>query len=292
MATTLSSPAVTTRRWSINTGARKLADKAALAAIAHAGLDADDIGLLVNTGLYHDRILSEPALAALIQEDVGSHPEDPHAGAHGTFSFDVANGACGVLTALQVADGFLRAGTIDHALIVASDADPGRGTAPGFPFAGHGAAVVCHWEDGPTGIAGFRWDAAPQDDRLFRARVGFEDGHNVLRVEQDPDFGTRAAALAGETASALLDEHGTKPIDVDLVVANPLMPGFLEGLSEHVGIEAERVVTVEGAEHAHTAGLLVALDAAEAQGRLRGAHRILLVSAGAGIITGAAILLR
>ena len=124
------------------------------------------------------------------------------------------------------------------------------------------------------------------------ARFGFEDGHNLLRVEQGPDFGVRAAALAGETASALLEEHGIKPIDVDLVVANPLMPAFLEGLSEHVGIEPERVVTVEGAEHAHTAGLLVALAGAEEQGRLRGADRILLVSAGAGITAGAAILLR
>ena len=79
-------------------GARRLADAAARRALHRAGLVAGDIDLLLNAGLYHDRNLGEPALAALIQEDIGANPEDPHAGGHGTFSFDVANGACGVLT--------------------------------------------------------------------------------------------------------------------------------------------------------------------------------------------------
>ena len=122
-------------------GARRLADAAARRALDRAGLVAGDIDLLLNAGLYHDRNLGEPALAALIQEDIGANPEDPHDGGHGTFSFDVANGACGPLTGIQVADGFLRSGTIRHALVVASDADPGHGMAPGFPFEPAAAAV-------------------------------------------------------------------------------------------------------------------------------------------------------
>jgi 3-oxoacyl-[acyl-carrier-protein] synthase III len=68
---------------------------------AAGGHDPDEFDLLVNAGMYRDRNLGEPALAALIQDDIGANTEDPHAEAHGTFSFDVANGACGVLTALQ-----------------------------------------------------------------------------------------------------------------------------------------------------------------------------------------------
>ena len=98
-----------------------------------AGCPANDLDLLVNVGLYRDRNLGEPALAALIQEDVGANPEDPHADTHGTFSFDIANGTCGPLTALQVVDGFLRSGTIHRALVVASDADPGHGIGRALP---------------------------------------------------------------------------------------------------------------------------------------------------------------
>ena len=117
-------------------------------------------------------------------------------------------------------------------------------------------------------------------------------GRNLLRVEQHPDFGSQAAACAGRTAKALLADHGIRPADVDLVVANPLTPAFLEGLSAHVGIGGERIVAVEGAEHVHTAALLVALAAAKEQGRLNKAHRVLLISAGAGLVVGAAVLAR
>ncbi len=35
--------------------------------------------------------IAEPALAAIIQQDIGANPEDPHADTHGTFSFDISN---------------------------------------------------------------------------------------------------------------------------------------------------------------------------------------------------------
>ncbi len=71
----------------------------------------------------------------------------------------------GVLTALQIADGFLSAGTIRHAVIVASDADPGHGLAPGFPYDPVGAALVCGWDSGESGLAGNRRRQGESDER-------------------------------------------------------------------------------------------------------------------------------
>src|SRR6266567_4127681 len=135
MATTIDAVAVTTGTRRVRRSALRLANHAIEESVTRAGVTPNDIGLLLNAGLYRDRVLGEPALAALIQADVGANREDPHAGVHGTFSFDVANGTCGVLTALQIADGFLQAGTVERAVIVASDADPGHHLAPGFPYA-------------------------------------------------------------------------------------------------------------------------------------------------------------
>jgi 3-oxoacyl-[acyl-carrier-protein] synthase-3 len=292
MATTIEAVAVASGRWPSRRSARRLADDAIRASVARAGVAASDIDLLLNAGLYRDRILGEPALAALIQADVGANPEDPHEGGHGTFSFDVANGACGPLTALQIADGFLRTGTIQHALVVASDADPGRGLAKRFPFAASGAAAVCRWDEGAGGLVGFRWETAPEDADLLRARVGFERGRNLLRIEEDPAFGERAAAWVGKATAALLADHGLRPGDIDLVVPSPLTARFLAALPGHLGVAGDRLVAVPGAGRVHTAALLVALAAAQEQGRLERARRVLLVSAGAGIVAGAALLVR
>ena len=125
MGTVIERMVVTRAGWLHRHSALQVAVTAAKNCLERAGREAGDLDLLINAGLYRDRNLGEPALAALIQEDVGAHPENPHPDAHGTFSFDVANGTCGVLTALQIVDGFLRSGTIEHALVVASDADPG-----------------------------------------------------------------------------------------------------------------------------------------------------------------------
>ena len=47
-----------------------------------------------------------------------------------------------MLTALQIVDGFLRSHTIDRALVVASDADPGRRMSEHFPFSPAGGGNV------------------------------------------------------------------------------------------------------------------------------------------------------
>jgi 3-oxoacyl-[acyl-carrier-protein] synthase-3 len=276
--------------------ARKLADAAAVMALDRAGLAADDVDLLLNAGLYHDRNLGEPALAALIQEDIGANPEDPHGRDHGTFSFDVANGSCGMLTGLQVADGFLRAGSIRHALVVASDANPGRRLAPGFPFAPAGAAIVCGWRPGEEGIQGFRFAHAPPggagdvaaSDGGLRATVAFEGGRNRLAIDEAPGFAAAAGAWASEVASKLLADHGLVPSDVDVVVANPLTREFLDALASGLGVDAALLAAGTQTARVHTAGLGVALEPVVTAQRHE-ATTMLLVSAGAGPIAGAAL---
>jgi 3-oxoacyl-[acyl-carrier-protein] synthase-3 len=255
-------------------------------ALDGAGLPASDVDLLINAGIYHDRNLGEPALAALIQEDIGANPEDPHAGGHGTFSFDVANGSCGMLTGLQVADGFLRAGTIRHALVVASDARPARRLAPGFPFAPAGAAIVCGWRPDGRGIQGFRFanpPAGPGDG--LRATVVFAGRRNRLTIAEEAGFAAAAGAWAGEVADKLLADHGVHAGDVDVVVANPLTAAFLDALAERLGVDRARMVEPTGGRTAHTAGLGMALAAAGLE-----AGTALLVSGGAGPVAGAALL--
>ncbi len=292
MGTTIDSVAISGAGFRTAHSARRLADTAIRTCLSREGIPATDVDLLINAGLYRDRNLGEPALAALIQEDIGANPEDPHEGGHGTFSFDVANGACGVLTALQIADGFLSSGTIQRALVVASDANPGRGRAPNFPFAAAGGALVCSWRDGPVGLSGFRWEVSADGGDSFNAAVEFDHGRNVLRIDEHPGFADRAAACASKAAVGLLADHGLTPGDIDLVIANPLTDEFRDPFAGYTGVAPDRIVAPDGAARVHTAGLIVALEAAEQQGRMAEAHRVLLVSAGAGIVAGAALLQR
>ncbi|MFS8586158.1 MAG: 3-oxoacyl-ACP synthase [Acidimicrobiia bacterium] len=275
-------------RW--RRGARRLAVAAARRALRRAGLTPADVDLLVNAGLYHERLLGEPALAALVQDDLGANPDDPHPGGHGTFSFDVADGSCGMLTGLRVADGFLRTGAVDHALVVASDADPGRGLAPGFPFAPVGAAVVCGRGEGTGGIAGFRASTGSPPGPTLTATVAFDGRRNRLTVTRPAGADAAAGALAGDVAGALLADRGLTPDDLDLVVANPLTAEFLGALADRLGVPPARVGRPRDGRPVHTAGLAVALEAAAPAAGLAG-RTALLVSGGAGPAAVAALVL-
>lgn len=288
MGTVIDHATVTQASWRSRHSALRLAVASARGCLDEAGCPASDLDLLVNVGLYRDRNLGEPALAALIQEDVGANPEDPHPDTHGTFSFDIANGTCGPLTALQVVDGFLRSGTIRRALVVASDADPGHGLSEHFPFAGVGGALLCGWAADESGFDSFRWANFPDGGESFRSTVTYRDGRNRLEIVAS-DHMDEAYALAGsKVALECLDSASTDLAEVDLVLAAPARPGFSAGLAAHLGVPVERVA-VTGDERVHTAALIAAIHGATLDARLRPGSTVLVVAVGAGVTAGAAL---
>ena len=287
MSTTIDGMALVAPRHGIRTGALHLAVVASRQALRRVGEEPGQVDLIINTGLYRDRNLGEPALAPIIQADLGANPEDPHRGSRGTFSFDIANGGCGPLTALQVADGFLRAGTAETVVVVASDADPGHGLAPDFPFGAAGGALVCHAVDGERGLGPFSWRNRPDDGRYLRATSELEDGINVLTITEDPGFAAAAAHLAADAARDLMAGQSLDPGRIDLVVAAPARPDFTAMLGAELGIPPERIVTA-GAD-LQTVAFIAALDLAHSEGRLEPGSTVLFVCAGAGLTAGAAL---
>jgi len=277
-------------RWRDRHSALHLAVTAAKDCLHRAGCDPAELDLVVNAGIYRDRNLGEPALAALIQDDIGANPEDPHAGAHGTFSFDIANGACGVLTALQIVDGFLRTHSIHRAIIVASDADPGHGMSEHFPFSASGAALLCRWtDDNDYGLGRVSWvntDDALDEAETFSATVGFADARNVLRFNQSATMDERFAAAAHEAVRACLDAQSVQVMDIDLIVAAPARPEYRAALKRLLGVPLEKICVADD-QRMHTAALAGAFER-EAEMLPAGA-RVVFVAAGAGITAGAAL---
>jgi len=286
MGTVIDRLDVTRGGWRTRHSALHLAVAAAKTCLQRAGREPDDVDLLINAGIYRDKNLAEPALAALIQEDIGAHPEDPHDDAHGTFSFDISNGTCGVLTALQIVDGFLRSHTINCALVVASDADPGHGMSEHFPISPVGAALLCDWSDDDFGLGPVHWVNVPDDGENFRATVGLEDARNVLRFSESAAIDEQFAAAGARAARSCLQEASLGLSDVDFIVAAPARHGYRAALATHLAVPVERI-TVADDEMMHTASLVAALRSAAEE--LPPGAGVLLIAAGAGVTAGAAL---
>lgn len=286
MGTVIDHVDVTRGGWRTRHSALRLAVAAAKTCLQHAGREPDDVDLLINTGIYRDKNLAEPALAALIQKDIGANPEDPHGDAHGTFSFDISNGTCGILTALQIVDGFLRSHTINCALVVASDADPGRGMSEHFPFSPVGSALLCDWSDDDFGLGRVHWVNIPDDGENMRATVGLEDARNVLRFSGSSAMDEKFATAGAQVARTCLQEASLALSDVDVIVAAPARPEFRAALATQLGVPVGRIAVANDASM-HTASLMAALKSATEE--LPPGARVLLIAAGAGVTAGAAL---
>jgi 3-oxoacyl-[acyl-carrier-protein] synthase-3 len=278
----------------IQKGGLRLADDAARSCLEHAGRSPADVDLLINAGIYHDENLGEPALAALIQEDIGANPVQAADRAHGTFSFDVVNSGAGVITAFHLLDGFLSS-SIDLGLVVASDADPGSAVEPEFPFPSVGGAALLARAEPDRGFQAFRFETFPEFQQLFSARIHWEErrlrrGHNVLEIQQDPGYRARTVECATEATRRFLDSLDVRARSLDLLVPSQFPVGFADELARRLELRTDRVAHVgEDFTGAHTAGPLAALSTAERDGRFGAAQLVLFVAAGSGISVGLAL---
>lgn len=287
------------RRGPFGKGALKLADAAAHTCLARAHLEASDIDLLVNAGLYHEDNASEPAFAAMIQEDIGANPgHPPREGAHGTFSFDVANGGCGVLTALELLDGFVRSGTIQTGMVVASDSEPDDSES--FPFPAVGGAMLVRPAPGDEGFIDFAFETFAPAAGTFDSAISWHEkawhlplsrpGRNVLAVVQGDGYEGRAIECAEEATRRFLARHevGARSVDLALLSQSPV--GFAGSLAARLDLAPGCVAPIAAEfRGAHTAGPIAALDAAIASGRFAAARTILFATVGAGIVVGLAL---
>ncbi len=285
----------TAHQRSMTPGALELADAAARACLERANRTAEELDLLINAGIYHDKILSEPAFASLIQEDIGANLGHPAVAGHGTFSFDVYNGACGLLTGIHLVDGMLASGTAELGMVVASDMDPEPGISQGFRFPGVGGAVLLSADDSRAGFTAFRFATFPEFAELFQSAVGWQEdargglaghGRNILTVEIAESYAARVLECAEATARELAAAQALDLGEVDLLVATASVPGFADAFARRLGVSGERVAPLpDGLSSAHTAAPAVALES----GRLAEASTVLFVSAGAGITVAAAL---
>jgi 3-oxoacyl-[acyl-carrier-protein] synthase-3 len=281
--------------------ARRLADAAARTCLAHAGKEPADIDMLINAGIYREDNMGEPALAALVQEDIGANRGQPPIGGHGTFSFDLLNGTCGVISAIQLQAGLLRSGVIRLGAIVASDVHPDLKDPRSAPFRPAGGALLLGWDDSLPGFTDFHLETFPEYEDLFvsglvwqgrrRPRIpGSGTGQSQMVIDSKPGYQARLVDCAEEATHRFLRGLGMDISQIDLLVPAPSSPGFLDPLTGRLGVPGDRVAYVtEDIDGSYTTGPIAALQAGIKSGRLGEARNTVMLAAGAGITVALAL---
>ncbi|MET8650958.1 hypothetical protein [Nocardia aurea] len=266
---------------------------AARACLERAGLRPNDVDVLVNVGVYRDGNVVEPANSALIQLGLGMHPDYVAGSGRSTFSFDLRNGACGVLDAVHAATALLHNGTAEKVLIVGSEAHPGgvADTPEDFPYAETAAALLLARSTDPG--AGFgpvrvgpAFGRASRTDPGVRGYLDLKamgtDGRRTVSVDVADGYADMLEQAATEALTAYLAAHPVTVAAATLVVNNAA-PGLADSLAAAFGFA--RGVQRTGPD-AGSAGLGLAIH--DLRERLSPGDELVLLAAGAGPVAGCA----
>ncbi|WP_067700816.1 hypothetical protein [Nocardia jejuensis] len=258
---------------------------AALRAIDEAGTTPDRIDALINTGVYRDSNMVEPAMSALVQQRAGIGL-DYRSGDVPCLSFDLMNGASGVLNAVQVSQALLEAPTVHRVLVVSGDAHPSTSPEPqpGFPITPVGAALLLERIDGPLGFGALHLSATeerPEAVGYVRLPDMGVTGRSRITVDRSVLDVRELLRHAVTAAGAALEVADVPPERTVLLCGRPTAD-FPKLLGEELRLPAEAVLADEVEGDAHTSALPAAYVAARDSGRLDGADLALFVAAGAG----------
>ena len=263
-----------------------LATEAAKKAIAAAGIEPRQIGLIVLATATPDQTF--PASATLVQT------------AHGIddcIAFDFAAVCTGFLYALSVADNMLKGGMADFALVIGSETFSrildweDRATCVLFGD-GAGAVVLKAAETEDKGILASKLHADGRHNELLYVDGGPSTTGTVgkLRMKGKEVFRhavVNLAAVLGETLEAAGHEAG----EIDWVVPHQANKRILDATAKKLGLDpAKVVVTVD--QHANTsaASVPLAFDTAVRDGRIKPGDLVMLEAMGGGFTWGAALL--
>jgi 3-oxoacyl-[acyl-carrier-protein] synthase-3 len=255
-----------------------LAERAARQALERAGIDPQDVELLMVATESHEQLL--PGCSPHVARQLGA----TRAGVT-----DICAACTGLLTGLEFAAAQIETGRIENALIVGA-AHVSKYLAPSepltYPIMGDGAgAVVVSAREGASRIGpsvfladGSRWDLAyaTRDEPLFRMAGG-------------DTFAFAVDSLADVTR-AVLDKARLTLEDVDVFAYHQANGRILRAVGTRLGLPEHKVLsTISWTGNTSAASIPIALDDALRQGRLEPGDRVLMAAIGGGAIWGACL---
>ncbi len=268
----------------------QLATHAANEALAHAGLTAQDIDLVVVATSSPDYTF--PSTATQVQAAIGMH--------HGA-AFDVQAVCSGFVYAVTIADKFLTSGSHKRALVIGAETFSrlldwnDRTTCVLF---GDGAgAVVLEAQEG-TGSVKDRGVLTThlRSDGRHREKLYVDGGPSSTKTVghlrmQGKDVFRHAVSMVTDVMVDAFAATGTTAEDLDWFVPHQANRRIIDASAEKLGIApAKIVVTVDQHGNTSAASIPLALATAVKDGRIKPGQLVMIEAMGGGFTWGSALI--
>jgi 3-oxoacyl-[acyl-carrier-protein] synthase III len=267
-----------------------LAIKAANAALAHAGIDAQAIDLIVVATSTPDNTF--PATAVAVQNGLGI--------AHGA-AFDLQAVCSGFVFALATADNFLRAGAFERALVIGAETFSrildwsDRGTCVLFGDGAGAIVLEAQEQPGQSSDRGILTTHLRSDGR-HKAKLYVDGGPGStktvghLRMEGREVF-KHAVGMITDVIVDAFNATGLSADDITWFIPHQANKRIIDASAHKLHIAPQKVVlTVDLHGNTSAASIPLALNVAVKDGRVKKGDLVLFEAMGGGFTWGSALL--
>lgn len=267
-----------------------LGTKAAQAALANAGIDAQSIDLIILATSTPDNTF--PATAVQIQNALGIH--------HGA-AFDIQAVCTGFIFALATADNFLKTGAFKRALVIGAETFSrildwtDRGTCVLFGDGAGALVLEAQPQPGKTSDRGVLTTHL-RSDGLHKEKLFVDGGPSTtqtvghLRMEGREVF-KHAVGMITDVIVDAFEATKTTAEDIDWLVPHQANKRIIDASAKKLNIAPQKVVlTVDLHGNTSAASIPLALAVAAGDGRIKKNDLVMLEAMGGGFTWGSALL--
>lgn len=264
-----------------------MATAAAQQAIAAAGIDAQDLDLIVLATTSADRAF--PSAACEVQHALGITD---------TPAFDVAAACSGFIFALSVAEKYIVSGAAQHVLVIGSDTlsrmcrPDDRNTIVLFGD-GAGAAVLSAANE--PGVMSTHIYSAGEFASLLGADHPSRDDSALQQEAWLYMRGREVFKVAVEKLASLVEDtlahHEMSAAELDWLIPHQANFRIIQATAKKLGLPLDQVVmTLADTGNTSAASVPIALDKAIRDGRIQRGQTLLLEAFGGGFAWGSALI--
>ncbi|MCB0640835.1 MAG: hypothetical protein KDC44_04310, partial [Phaeodactylibacter sp.] len=254
---------------------------------------ANDIGLLLYTGLYRTDYVLEPAYAALVAGELGMNSVTSATVEGKTFAFDIFNGAIGFLNACYLAQQMIAAENCQAAMILAAEIENNAENFPDELLGIQEAASALILDAGAANSKGFsqflfRYELSAM--HAYTTHTVVEDTNLRLTIHKAQNLEDLYLELIIPTVQELLERAGLSLEQIDKIFPPQISSAFINRLGNALGLPAEKFVDIAGAgPDLFSSSIPYALEHALLEGLVKEGATGLLIAVGSGLQAGCAL---
>jgi 3-oxoacyl-[acyl-carrier-protein] synthase-3 len=246
-----------------------------------------DVRVLVNSGVHRDRHTCEPAMAVYIQHKLGINIEFQ---GRRTLAFDLLNGGCGMLNAVQVLWALMQSGDIQIGMALASEVNSDRHPDPAYTYPASGAALLLDISpQRDVGFGNFAFHTRGEFADLYTSVVDLGVKRGRIRLQRRAELEDAYLSMAAAVVDDVLTRDGLRREEIDFVVPAQISPTFLGRLPEASGFPPEKLADFTASlPDTLSTSLFLALHHSLAIRPPQRGEKALLLACGSGVTVAAA----